>query len=142
MTLASERLAEFNSVQNTYLTVFMALGGLGVLIGTFGLGIVLLRNMLERRHELALLIALGYQKSEIFRLIFAENMFLLLTGLACGFGAAVIGILPSLLSPAFSIPGSFVFLLIAVILISGTLWIYFPAHNAIKDQLVTTLRNE
>ncbi|NQV02893.1 MAG: ABC transporter permease, partial [Bacteroidia bacterium] len=31
---ASERLADFNSVENTYLSVFMLLGALGVLIGT------------------------------------------------------------------------------------------------------------
>ncbi|HEX2394915.1 MAG TPA: FtsX-like permease family protein, partial [Bacteroidales bacterium] len=46
---ASSRLAIFNSVENTYLSVFMALSGLGLIIGTIGLGIILLRNVYERR---------------------------------------------------------------------------------------------
>ena len=70
--------------------------------------------MLDRKRELALLLAIGYRKSQVFLLIFSENLFLLLAGLIIGILAALIGILPSLLSPAFTIPGNFMFLLIAV----------------------------
>ncbi|MFN8241507.1 MAG: FtsX-like permease family protein [Bacteroidales bacterium] len=63
ITPAGRRLAEFNSVENTYLKVFLALSGLGFLIGTIGLGIVLLRNVAERRREFALLLAIGYSRS-------------------------------------------------------------------------------
>ena len=142
LTPAATRLAEFNSVTNTYLTVFMALGGLGVLIGTFGLGIVLLRNMLDRKQELALLLAMGFRKSQVFLLIFSENLFLLLTGLIIGILAALIGILPSLLSPAFTIPGSFMFLLIGVIFLSGLIWIWLPTKQLLKGELMVGLRNE
>jgi ABC-type lipoprotein release transport system permease subunit len=51
----SERLATYHRVENTYLSTFQALGGLGLLLGTLGLAAVLLRNLLERRRELALL---------------------------------------------------------------------------------------
>ena len=47
------RLAAFQEVQNTYLSIFQLLGGLGLLLGTVGLGMVVLRNALERRSELA-----------------------------------------------------------------------------------------
>ena len=33
----SRRLADFLAVQNTYLSTFQMLGGLGLLVGTFGL---------------------------------------------------------------------------------------------------------
>src|SRR5690606_34070164 len=33
-----DRLAAFLAVQNTYLSTFQTLGGLGLLLGTFGLG--------------------------------------------------------------------------------------------------------
>ena len=56
----AERLAEFHRVENTYLSTFQTLGGLGLLLGTIGLAAVLLRNVLERRRELALLGAVGY----------------------------------------------------------------------------------
>ncbi len=51
----AQRLAEFHRVENTYLSTFQTLGGLGLLLGTVGLAAVLLRNVLERRRELALL---------------------------------------------------------------------------------------
>jgi putative ABC transport system permease protein len=57
----SERLARFLSVQNTYLSTFQTLGGLGLLLGTFGLATVMLRNVLERQSELALLRAVGFR---------------------------------------------------------------------------------
>ena len=56
----AERLAAFHRVENTYLSTFQALGGLGLLLGTFGLAAVMFRNVLERRRELALLRAVGY----------------------------------------------------------------------------------
>ena len=103
ITTASGRLAEFNSVTNTYLTVFMILGGLGVLIGTIGLGIVLLRNIIERKPELALMTALGFTKKQLLNLVLRENLYLLALGVIIGTIAAVVGVLPSILSPSFEI---------------------------------------
>ncbi|HCT31305.1 MAG TPA: hypothetical protein DIW31_11385 [Bacteroidales bacterium] len=142
LTSTSARLAEFNSVENTYLTVFMVLGGLGVIIGTFGLGVVLLRNMLERRSEIALMMAIGYRKKQIFRLILTENLFLLVIGLICGLASALIGILPSILSPAFTMPIGFVALLVLLVFVSGVVWIYFPTRNALKGNIINGLREE
>ena len=51
----AQRLAGFMAVQNTYLSTFQSLGGLGLLLGTLGLAAVQLRNVVERRGELALL---------------------------------------------------------------------------------------
>src|SRR4029077_7137620 len=57
----SSRLASFHRVENTYLATFRALGGLGLVLGTIGLAAIVLRNVLERRKELALLRAVGYR---------------------------------------------------------------------------------
>ena len=57
LTPAAEKLNAFNAVQNTYLDTFQVLGALGLLLGSVGLGVVVLRNVLERRGELALLAA-------------------------------------------------------------------------------------
>ena len=48
------RLADLLAVQNTYLSTFQSLGGLGLLLGTLGLAAVQLRSVFERRGELAL----------------------------------------------------------------------------------------
>lgn len=137
-----DRLATFNSVENTYLSVFMALSGLGFIIGTIGLGIVLLQNIHERRQELALMISLGFGRKRIFRIVFLENIFLLIAGITLGWISALVGIMPSLISPVFHFQGSSVLLLTAGILVSGFLWIYFPLKSVLQKPLLRSLRND
>ena len=120
----------------------MALSGLGFIIGTIGLGIILLRNVQERRQELALLLSLGFGRKQIFRIVFAENFYLLVTGFCIGLLAAIVGILPSLLSPSFKVQGGFLIILTTVMFLSGILWIYFPLRAALKKPLITALRGE
>lgn len=139
---ASERLAEFNSVENTYLSVFMLLGALGVLIGTVGFGIILWRNNLERSGELALFVAIGFRKNFIRRMLMIEYMLILMTGMLLGIIGAVAGILPSLISPAYQLPGGFLLVVLVTIWISGALWIFIPIQRLFKKELVITLREE
>lgn len=138
----SFRLAEFNTVENTYLTVFMVLGGLGVVIGTIGLGVVLLRNILERKSELAVMVAMGFSKRHLIQLVLRENLFLLILGLSVGTVSAIIGILPSLLSPAFTVPFAFVLLLLVSVLLSGVVWIYLPTRSALSKSISKSIREE
>lgn len=142
VTPTIQRLAEFNSVENTYLSVFMVLGGLGFLIGTLGLGIILYRNILERQHELALLLAMGYTRKQVFQLIMTEHIFLLISGLACGVLSAFIGIFPSLVSPAFRIQGGFLIALIISILAVGVVCVYVLTRVALRKNLMEGLKDE
>ena len=93
VTPANTRLAEYNRVQNTYLVVFQSLGGLGVLLGSLGLGIVTARNLLERRSELALLSAVGLTRGRIARILLAEHAVILVLGLLLGSGSALLATL-------------------------------------------------
>ena len=61
----AERLADFLAVQNTYLSTFQSLGGLGLLLGTLGLAAVELRSVFERRSELALSRAVGFRRRRL-----------------------------------------------------------------------------
>ena len=81
LTPAAQRLNEFNAVQNTYLGTFQILGGLGLLLGSAGLGVVVLRNVLERRGELGLLVAVGFRRRLLHRLVLSEHGALLGAGL-------------------------------------------------------------
>jgi hypothetical protein len=55
LTPTAERLAAFNAVENTYLSIFQLLGGFGLILGSVGLGLVVLRNVLDRRGEFGML---------------------------------------------------------------------------------------
>jgi putative ABC transport system permease protein len=142
ITPASERLASFNAVENTYLMVFMLLGGLGIIIGTIGLGIVLLRNIQQRQPELSVYLALGFKKNFILKCIVAEHLLILVSGLFLGSISALTGILPSLVSPAYKAPVLFITVILVVIMVNGFLWIWIPAKTAMKKDLLSGLRYE
>jgi len=131
LTTASARLSAFNSVENTYLSVFTLLGGLGILLGTIGLGLVLLRNMLERKNELAVYSALGFSRSLIFRLIISEYILIMACGIALGLLAAMAGLLPATLSPSSQLSGSFFLLSGLLVLLNGLFWIWVSARAII-----------
>ncbi|MDE0087598.1 MAG: FtsX-like permease family protein [Candidatus Poribacteria bacterium] len=95
VTSASERLASFRAVENTYISTFQSLGGLGVLLGTFGLALVLFRNIIERRGELATLRAFGFRKQLLAKMLFLESCFLLTIGMLIGVVSGVVAILGS-----------------------------------------------
>ena len=94
----ADRLAAYAQVKNTYLSTFQTLGSLGLMLGTIGLAVVLLRNLVERRAELALLAAVGFRPAARLRLVLSENAFLLVLGLLVGCGCALLGVLPTILS--------------------------------------------
>jgi ABC-type antimicrobial peptide transport system permease subunit len=101
------RLAAYAEVANTYLSTFQTLGSLGLMLGAVGLGVVLLRGIVERRAELALLTAIGFRPGSRVKLVLAENAMLLVLGLLIGTGCALLGILPTLATAArkMNIPG-------------------------------------
>ena len=92
----ADRLARYQEVANTYLSTFQTLGSLGLLLGTVGLAIVLLRNLSDRRGELALLAALGFARPRRLNLVLTENSLLLVIGLVTGAACALVAILPAL----------------------------------------------
>jgi ABC-type antimicrobial peptide transport system permease subunit len=92
----SARLAAFHRVENTYLSTFQTLGGLGLVLGTLGLIAVIARNVLERRRELALLGAAGYSGRDLQLVVSAEYLVLVAAGLAIGALAAAVAIAPVL----------------------------------------------
>lgn len=143
MQRTSERLAEFNSVTNAYLSIFMVMGALGLLLGIFGLAVVLSRSIQERKQEIAMLRAVGYGRSQIRKLVVREYLILLLLGIGAGFLAAIIATLPSILSAHTGTSFSSIVLWLIVLVVNGWLWIQLITRSALKDnRIYTALRNE
>jgi hypothetical protein len=99
-----QRWAAYHQVENTYLATFQALGSLGLLLGTLGLGAVLARNVLERRRELGLLRAVGFTPANIRSMVLSEGMALVAGGLLLGAGCALVAITPALRDRAQAVP--------------------------------------
>jgi ABC-type antimicrobial peptide transport system permease subunit len=142
LTSATTRLAAFNEVQNTYLGTFQVLGGLGLLLGSAGLGVVVLRNVLERRGELALLLAVGFRPSALKWMVVSEHGALLVAGLGLGTLAAAMAVLPAILTPGSSVPYGPLALTLLGVLLNGALWTWVATVTALRGRLVDALRNE
>jgi ABC-type antimicrobial peptide transport system permease subunit len=142
LTPTTERLADFNTLQNTYLSIFQSLGGLALLLGSLGLGIVVLRNVMERRSELALLKAVGFRNRPLQWLILSEHWLLLVLGLVCGVLAGLVAVLPALRSPGAGIPYASLIATIFAILVNGALWTWLATRLALRGPLLAALRNE
>jgi ABC-type antimicrobial peptide transport system permease subunit len=142
VTPAAERLESYLAVENTYLSTFQALGGLGLLLGALGLGVVLLRGVWERRGELALLRALGYRRRSLGWLVFAENGFLLLLGLGVGTIAALLAVAPHLLGGEGAIPWPRLLGMLGLVLLVGLLSGAAALARTLRAPLVPALRRE
>lgn len=140
--LTTERLAEFHRVENTYLSTFQTLGGLGLLVGTLGLAAVVMRNALERRRELALLSAVGYRRAHVFAMVLAENALLLGWGLASGTVCALVAITPAAIERSGRPPAAGGALLLVVVAAAGLLSSIVATRAALNAPLVGTLREE
>jgi ABC-type antimicrobial peptide transport system permease subunit len=142
LTPSVQRLNAFNAVQNTYLGTFQILGGLGLLLGSAGLGVVVLRNVLERRGELAVLLAMGFRRRLVQKLVLTEHGALLGVGLGLGIIAAAVAVLPALISPERHLPYVSLALTLAAVLLNGAFWTWAAIRYALRGNLLEALRNE
>jgi putative ABC transport system permease protein len=139
--LTTDRLASFNEVTNTYLSVFMVLGALGMIIGIAGLGFVLLRNYNFRKREFALMLATGFTMGKIRMQIISEQIVLLLTGIATGVFSAVISTLPSI-TVGSEIPWITLLVMILAIALAGLAALFISVRSVTSGSLITVLRKD
>ncbi len=140
---AALKLAEFNSIENTYLSIFLVMGALAMLLGTIGLAIILARNLQERRSEIALLRATGFSRRRILWLVVREYSTLLLYGTLAGGISALVSILPGLINPAGEVSPLFLISILILLLANGLVWILLLGWNSLrKPGIISSLRTE
>jgi hypothetical protein len=138
---ARERLDLLHGVQNTYLAIFQALGGLGLVLGSAGCLALVLRSAIERRGELALLQAVGFSRGELRLLFLGEQGGLVWAGLLAGALAGTLVVLPRLE------PGSLDALrtlagLLAAVAVAGVLWVWLGSLPALRGSALEALKRE
>ena len=135
-------LAGFHRVENTYISTFQTLGALGLLLGTLGLAAVLLRNVLERRRELALLRALGFRSADLGLIVIAENALLLSGGLVTGALSALLAIAPPLVTRGSQLPVLSLGSMLLPVLVTGLAASALATIAALRSPLLPALRAE
>jgi len=142
VTTTGGRLAEFHSVENTYLGMFLVLGGLGLVLGSFGLGVLVLRNVFERRGELAMLRCMGFTRAQVAGMVAAEHQLLVALGLGVGVGASAVAIWPSLVAPGVEVPYGLLGGLLLGMAGTGVVWTAVAARLALRGDLAASVRGE
>lgn len=135
---ASDKLAEFNKIENTYLSIFLILGSFGIFLGSFGMVVVIFRNVMEQKNELAVLQAVGINKMLVKKMIINGHIFLLITGI-------VIGVISSFISSISSlneIPVLTISVVLFLVSLNGIFWTNYAVKKATAGNLIVSLRNE
>jgi putative ABC transport system permease protein len=136
-----DRLKEFHAVESTYLAMFLVLGGMGLLLGSAGMAIVVLRAIRERRSEFALLKAVGYSDRQVRRMIAGEHRLMLGLGLAAGVVSSLAAMWPNLHDPGVALPVTTMLAVLAGIILFHLLWIELAIRWACRTPLQDSLRN-
>ncbi len=139
---ARTRLLAFLTVQNTYIGIFTVLGGLGVLLGTAGLGVLVARHVLERRGELGLMQALGFRRGVLRGLVLGEHALLLAAGLALGVVCALVAVWPGATQSAQELPWGFLSWLWVGVLAFGLVVCAAAVISAVRGRLLEAIRRE
>jgi ABC-type lipoprotein release transport system permease subunit len=141
-TATVEQLARFLGIEEMYLSTFQLLGGLGLVLGTLGLGIVLVRNVNERRGELAMLRAVGFRRRSIGGMVLLETAFQLACGLAIGTAAGFLALVPYLLDTTLHLPWSSLLATVVAVVAAGLLAAGAGVATVMRTPLLPALKAE
>jgi len=136
------KIEAFHEIENTYISIFQMLGGLGLLLGTLGMGAVIYRNALERKSELAAMRAFGYRGKRISGLLIAENAVLLASGMVIGTLAAIIALAPNLFGSGHFPPILSMALTLAGVFLVGLTASFQAVRRARRFPLLEALRGQ
>ncbi len=138
---ASDKLASFFIVTNTYLNVFTILGILGLILGVFGLGFMLIRNYDIRRKEFALLMATGFNVKKVSKYILFDQVIILAWGILTGTLSAILATFPSLKSSNVT-SVTLILIMVLAVFFSGMAILYFSVNRVKRTDLLKQLKKD
>lgn len=141
VTKTADRVATYQAVIGAYLTTFQLLGGLGLMLGVFGLAAVMVRAVWERTSELAVLRAVGYPTLTLQTMVLVENVVLLLVGVGSGLVAAIISVVPNLILGG-QIGSLRLWGMLSAVVAIGVLVVAFSTRRVARVPLIPALRKE
>jgi ABC-type antimicrobial peptide transport system permease subunit len=136
-----ERLRLLASVESTYLDMFLVFGGLGMMLGIFGIALVIIRGVEERRNEFAVLTAIGLPHRQIFLLILAEYGALVSVGLITGLVPALVAIQPAAYTLQSEMPWRLIIGVISLLLAAAFICILVSSYSVSRKFFLHELKN-
>jgi ABC-type antimicrobial peptide transport system permease subunit len=125
-------------------TMFVAFGGLALVLAAIGLYSVIAYNVAQRTHELGVRVALGAQSRDVLRLVVVEGLRLSVFGVGIGAGVALLAgkwVKPLLFDVSPNDPTVFAIVSLTLIAVAvAASW--FPALRASRVDPNVALRSD
>ncbi|UCC16693.1 MAG: ABC transporter permease, partial [Dehalococcoidales bacterium] len=148
-TVMAEEIREGASVSQMMNILFQGFMGLGLLVGIAALGVITARSVVERRKQIGVLRALGFQKSMVQFSFLIESSFIALLGIGLGvvLGAGLsIQIIDSMKESfaniTYEVPWVNIIIVVIIAYGASLLTTYLPARQAAKIYPAEALRFE
>ena len=134
-----------------FLLLFQGFMGLGLIVGIAALGVIAFRAVVERRQQIGMLRAIGYQRSMVALSFLFESGFVALFGIIMGLVMGVSfawvlwtsgGIDDSPEGAGFVVPWIQLAVICGIAFGSSMLMTYFPARSASRVEVADALRYE
>jgi putative ABC transport system permease protein len=137
--------------QSTFMLVMQGFMGLGMIVGVAAVGVISYRAVVERRQQIGMLRALGFQTATVARAFVIETAVVVVLGSVSG---AVLGLILSwnlVNDPAttggigtveFQVPWATVLITVGVAIVAALIMSWFPARQASNTLPAEALRYE
>jgi putative ABC transport system permease protein len=139
------------AAQTGFLLVFQGFMGLGLIVGIAALGVVASRSVIERRQQIGMLRAIGYQRSMVALTFVFESAFIAISGIIMGLvlGLALAWLLFTVEDigegidvDGFIVPWTQLGIISAIALTASLLMTFLPARSASRVPIAEALRYE
>jgi putative ABC transport system permease protein len=146
-----ELLDEQQALQTGFLLVFQGFMGLGLIVGIAALGVIASRAVVERRQQIGMLRAIGYQRSMVALSFLFESGFIALSGILLGLslGLSLAWVLftsgefgEEARNIDFTVPWIDLAVISGIALAASMLMTFLPARSASRVPVAEALRYE
>ena len=144
-----QEIEEGSATQGLFNNLLMGFMGLGLLVGIAALGVIAARSVVERRQQIGMLRALGFQRGQVRLAFLIESSFVALLGIGLGvaLGAALsVGIVDSfeeqISGIRYTVPWSTLGVIVGLAYFASLLTTLLPASQASRVYPAEALRYE
>jgi putative ABC transport system permease protein len=144
-----KEIEDGSTTQGLFNNLLMGFMGLGLLVGIAALGVIAARSVVERRQQIGMLRALGFQRGQVRLAFLIESSFVALLGIGLGvaLGAALsVGIVDSFAEEIsgirYKVPWGTLGVIVGLSYLASLLTTFLPARQASKVYPAEALRYE
>jgi len=145
----ADEIADARSQTESFFYIVQGFMGLGLVVGIAAIGVIAFRSVVERRQQIGVLRAIGYQRNEVALSFLIETVYIVAIGVISGTALGLIlarnlfkGDELGTQGASFTIPWAMVSIVLAATVIVALLMTWAPARQASRIAPAEALRYE